>query len=263
MKRQVAVGLLWAFLGLGGGSLSLVMPALAQKRIVLPTPRTVTVRLSYDNGAGSGVIVAKRGDRYLVLTNYHVVDDAYEKNKPYTVLTFDGRQYTGRYLARVGKLDAAFVVFRANLDYPIARLGRAQSLSPNTKLMAVGFPNWVMLNPNLIENTRPKGFQAYRETIGLFHRLITNDRESLQEGYRLGYTNDVQNGMSGGAIFSSDNLLVGINGRLKNPIYGQASYELESGSRPTVKLYESLRNFSWGIPIEAVIHDIKKHTERL
>lgn len=262
MAKQVVIGLWCASLCLGWGYFPMSASVLTERRIVLPTPKTVTVRLSYDNGAGSGVIVGRKGNRYLVLTNYHVVDDAYDKGKPYTVLTFDGRRYPGRYLGRVERLDAAFVLFTANDSYPVARLGRAQDLSPNAGLVAVGFPNWVMLHPNLIENTQPKGFQAYRETKGTFYRLLPMG-ESLQEGYRLGYSNDVQNGMSGGAIFSTDNLLVGINGKLKHPMYGQASYQLESGAQPTGKLYESLRSFSWGIPIEALLNDINRYRERL
>ncbi|MFN3925789.1 MAG: serine protease [Pseudanabaenaceae cyanobacterium] len=231
-------------------------------RIVLPSPRTVTVRLIYEKGAGSGVIVARRGQRYLVLTNYHVVNDAYDKSKPYIVHTFDGRQHRGHYLARVGGLDAAFVVFSARESYPVARLGRADRLAPNSNLTAVGFPNWVMLSPNLVENTMPKGFQAYTETQGSFRQLIPA-QHGLREGYRLGYSNDVQIGMSGGAIFSSDNLLVGINGRLKQPFQEQTAYQLESGAYPTAKDYEAMRSLSWGIPIEALLSDIQRHKEGL
>jgi S1-C subfamily serine protease len=260
---RMAGGALALTLLMGSGYFPGSLPsAYAQKRVVLPNPKTVTVRIAYTDGAGSGVIVARKDNRFLVLTNYHVVDDAPSKRQPYTVHTFDGKRYMGQYWGRVGNLDAAFIVFSADQTYPVARLGRSSALAPDATLTAVGFPNWIMLSRDLIRNTIDQGFQAYTETNGNFRKLLS-PKESLQEGYRLGYSNDVQNGMSGGAIFSSDNLLVGINGRLKNPVYEVQAYRLESGATPSIQSYESMRNLSWGIPIESLLDEINKYKQRL
>ncbi|MCP2727067.1 serine protease [Limnofasciculus baicalensis] len=56
--------------------------------------------------------------------------------------------------------------------------------------------------------------------------------KSMALGYRLGYTNEIVEGMSGGPIFNSKGLLVGINGRMK---YGEPAfgiYGFEDGTQP-------------------------------
>lgn len=43
-------------------------------------------------------------------------------------------------------------------------------------------------------------------------------KKSLQEGYQLGYTNEIEQGMSGGPVLDQSGRLIAINGRLKYPL---------------------------------------------
>jgi hypothetical protein len=98
-----------------------------------------------------------------------------------------------------------------------------------------------------VQPTFDLGVRAFRLTWGNVS-LVLN--KSLAQGYRLGYTNRIESGMSGGPIFSDRGLLLGINGRLANrdPAFGV--YVFEDGTAPSPDLLEQILQASWGIPID-------------
>ena len=61
-----------------------------------------------------------------------------------------------------------------------------------------------------LEKTFDLGIEAFNFTTGEVSLL---PEKSLSQGYRLGYTNDIKVGMSGGPIFNDLGLLIGINGQ--------------------------------------------------
>jgi S1-C subfamily serine protease len=208
--------------------------------------RQMTVRILTNPGAGSGVIVERQGQIYTVLTNHHVVD--HSQNSRYTVLTEDGREYPGKLLSdeHFVNLDVALVQFSSEKSYRVSQMGDSQALSVGDLVYAAGFPNWKLINSGAVENTRDWGLKAFRLTAGQVEML---SERALSGGYRLGYTNDIENGMSGGPILDKNGRLIGINGRLKNPLQGIKVFVFTDGTQPSPELFERMKSLSWGIPL--------------
>jgi S1-C subfamily serine protease len=59
------------------------------------TAKAITVRIEDNaNGNGSGIIIKQEGERYYVLTAYHVVN---APGRKYTIVTPDGKTYPLNY----------------------------------------------------------------------------------------------------------------------------------------------------------------------
>jgi S1-C subfamily serine protease len=212
------------------------VPEIAQK---------ITVRILTDTDMGSGVIIERRGHRYTILTNHHVVQKS-EQNH-YEILTPDGRTHLGRWLRsqQFGNLDLALVEFSSNQSYQVAEIGNSNTLSVGDAVYAAGFPNW-HFEPGLAEDTRDWGLKAYRLTQG---RLEMLSRKPLESGYQIGYSNNIETGMSGGPILNQNGELIGVNGRQKYPLIGIDAFMFSDGSRPSEVEAERMVPLSWGIPI--------------
>jgi hypothetical protein len=121
------------------------------------------------------------------------------------------------------------VKFSDTRDYPIATIG---GVYPNQR--QDGF------------RSGDAGYVAetgqYRTTKGTLEQV--SDRP-LREGYSVGYSGDIVQGMSGGGIFV-DGELIGINGRSANPIL--SNYIYEDGTKPTDAEIQQMRAVNWGIP---------------
>ena len=167
--------------------------------------RQITVRIdSENNGNGSGVIIAKKGQTYYVVTNRHVV-----KNKDqYQVVTPDGKIHNLKpedILTSVNS-DAAIIKFKSYKNYQIANIAR-YSIPYERK-------QWIFISgfPGALNGTRKftSGFRFNRDK-GL---TVTNDNSVLQlsnTGYELIYTNLSQPGMSGGPVLDAKGRVIGIN----------------------------------------------------
>ncbi|GCA95367.1 tetratricopeptide repeat protein, partial [Microcystis aeruginosa] len=91
----------------------------------------------------------------------------------------------------------------------------------------------------------------YRTTKGTLEQV--SDRP-LREGYSVGYSGDIVQGMSGGGIFV-DGELIGINGRSAHPIL--SNYIYEDGTKPTDAEIQQMRAVNWGIPINTLLTYIR------
>lgn len=212
---------------------------------VLETAKQFTVRIMTNPGAGSGVIVGHSGQTYTVLTNGHVVADSV--NYKYTVLTDDGLTYPAQWLRSVQfkNLDLALVQFASKKAYRVAVMGDSTQLSLSDPVYAAGFPNWHYINANAIESTHNWGLRAFQLTTGKVGMILVR---SLPRGYQLGYTNEVENGMSGGPVLDRNGQLIGINGRLKYPFQGISAFTLTDGTIPSPELFQQMESLSWAIP---------------
>jgi serine protease Do len=212
------------------------VPEIAQK---------ITVRILGDDNMGSGVIIDRRGDSYTVLTNHHVVEKNEQNN--YTILTPDGRTHSGRWLRsqQFGNLDLALVEFSSNQSYQVAEMSNSNALSVGDAVYAAGFPNW-HFTPGRAEETRDWGLKAYRLTQGRVEML---SRKPLESGYQIGYSNNIETGMSGGPILNQNGELIGVNGRQKYPLIGIDAFIFSDGTRPSEVEAERMVPLSWGIPV--------------
>lgn len=218
----------------------------------------VTVRVFGENLAGSGVIIAQTAEIYTVLTNHHVVDISSEHQKcleseniEYHILTADEQKHRAKWLCQVNfaDLDLALVEFSSPNSYRVVQWGDSESLQPGDRLYASGFPNWRLVNPERIENTRELGWKAFKLTVGEVQMKLPL---SLASGYQLGYTNDIEQGMSGGPILNPNGQLMGINGRLKYPLQGISVFKLSDGTLPSMAQFRQMEALSWGIPTATV-----------
>lgn len=205
----------------------------------------VTVRILTNPGAGSGVIIGRRGQTYTILTNDHVV--ANTGGAHYKVLTRDGVTHPAQWLRarQFGNADLAVVQFSTKKIYKVAKIGNSQELSLGDPVYATGFPNWDFGNSG-VKDTREWGWKAFCLTTGKVGML---PGKALPRGYQLGYTNDVENGMSGGPVLDKNGYLIGINGRLKYPFQGQSAFIFADGTTPSVELFQQMEALSWAIPI--------------
>ncbi|BAY37678.1 tetratricopeptide repeat protein [Nostoc sp. NIES-2111] len=194
----------------------------------------ITLRVIGDNNGGSGTILAKRGNNYLVLTNSHVVRGV----RSIRLQTSDGKTYTAQTVpnTNVDKFDLALLEFQSNQNYCLLKVA---NLLPNTDtpVMAAGY-------------AAAKGEIVFRT--GTIQQISVR---SLKQGYQIGYTSDIEQGMSGGAIVNSRGELIGINGRSAYPILN-TGYVYPDGSRPSDEEIQQMRKLSWGIPISTFLAQV-------
>ncbi|MDJ0648930.1 MAG: serine protease [Xenococcaceae cyanobacterium MO_188.B19] len=216
-----------------------VLPDNTYNNDIYQLAQSTTVRIFHDKSSGSGIIINRRGNVYTVLTNWHVVST----DKSYRVLTQDGQTYAlQKSPKRLGKFDLALIEFNSFNDYQIATIGY-KSPQVGEKVYSAGFP---LYNHNRSTNTISLGIEIFHFSEG---EVSLIPAKSMLQGYQLGYTNDIEVGMSGGPIFNAEGLLIGINGRQKygDPDFG--AYIFEDGSDPDPAMLETMINSSWGIPI--------------
>jgi S1-C subfamily serine protease len=222
-----------------------------------PAARTaskVTVRIFTKSGSGSGVIINRQGKSYTVLTNDHVVVDSPESG--YEVLTPDGKIYKAHQLPTVNpdSLDLALVEFTSGENYQVVQFSQSPNISEGEVVYVSGFPAWhFVFNRDTIskvETTRNWGLSAFKLRPGNIKMYLD---ETLVGGYKLGFTNDFTQGMSGGPVLNQQGELVGISGLLKYPFQGINAFIFTDGTRPEREEYRRIESLSWAIPISTVV----------
>ena len=178
--------------------------------------RQQTVRIEDSAGNGSGVIVAKQGNTYYVLTAKHVLETPptnTQSKKRHTgtkLITYDQEVYqiqpTDIKLA--DGVDLAIVKFTSQANYPVAKLG-SYSPTQNTIVFASGYPAREKIDSPLWQwQLNPGGIEEREQ--GKFN---TQDRQSFSNGYDLIYSSISYGGMSGGGVFDTEGNVIGIHGR--------------------------------------------------
>jgi len=219
------------------------------KFAVLENAKLITVRILSKRSSGSGVIIDHQGQTYTVLTCNHVANSS--SNDKFSILTSNGKIYQG-YRKRLSSLenrnlDLALIQFQSSTSYRVAIVGRYQNISVGDTVYAAGFPNYQYYNSMPIAETINWGLKAYKLTTGKVSLILT--KQSLNRGYQLGNTNDVESGMSGGPLLDRLGQLVGINGRGKYPLQGIDAFFFSDGAMPSSELFHRMESLSWAIPI--------------
>lgn len=180
---------------------------------------------------GSGVIVAREGQTYFVLTAKHVVATEDE----YIIVTKEGRRYPLNYqtVKKIPGVDLALLQFTSDQTYAVATLANYDYDAKFKYVFVSGWPT--TQSPTA---TRQRLFRA-----GL---LISNDytlaflKDPVSEGYELFYTNITEVGMSGAPVLDTQGRVIGIHGSAE----GEKIYNEQTKELLRVKL-----GFSAGIPI--------------
>ena len=166
--------------------------------------------------SGSGVIVDRQEIKrknsqsiynYLVLTNAHVssgIDKFY-------IQTHEGFIHRGKIhpkakFERMGvKADLALLWFESPYQYETAIKKTSENLPDKSDFFVTGFPCKLSAVPS---TDCPAEFLFTKGKGWVIDRY-------LKDGYQLAFTNDTEEGTSGGAILDHQGHLVGINGRGK------------------------------------------------
>ena len=203
--------------------------------------KQITVRVRDKERGASGTIFARKGNSYLVVTNSHVVRRINNIN----IITADGQKYAAKILPNTNfdKFDLAIVEFTSNKKYclpsEIADRIASFEIKLETPVIAAGH---AVSEDKLVLIT------------GKIQQIIS--QPSLKDGYEIGYTGDIQQGMSGGPIISNTGNLIGINGISSYPLSNSA-YVYTNGKRPTNPEIQEFRKLSWGIPIKTVLAQVR------
>ena len=174
-------------------------PAQAQSaEAVGRVAEAITVRIE---GAtqGSGVLVKRDGNRYRVLTAWHVVSGQ-RPGEELDIYTPDGRRHSveQRSIKRLGEVDMAVLSFTSSDSYEVANVGDVKSVSSGSSIYVSGFPLPTSAVPSRI----------WRFLDG---KVIANATVAIPNGYQLLYSNPTLPGMSGGAVLNAQGQLVGIH----------------------------------------------------
>jgi tetratricopeptide (TPR) repeat protein/S1-C subfamily serine protease len=172
--------------------------------------RQTTVRIETKSGNGSGVIIAREGSSYYVLTAKHVVQNIATKQKYSNpqIITYDQDRHGLTSTIVAENVDMAVVKFSSRSNYPLAQLNEYQP--NNDDLVFVGgFPARQDINSPLWQWQLNPGFILSRES----GKLLTQNNLSFSNGYDLYYSSTSYGGMSGGPVFDTDGNIVGIHGR--------------------------------------------------
>jgi tetratricopeptide (TPR) repeat protein len=207
---------------------------------VQQTARNISVRITTENSGGSGVLIAKKGDSYLILTNAHVV----KRDTKIQIQAPDGQQYTATPLdgGFSAKYDLALLQFTSKTKYTLANLIDGSSLAPARKIYSAGFPF---------------DSKDIRITQGEVSQLSDIP---FEDGTQIGYVIDkgkkgIRQGMSGGAIFDDRGVFLGINTLSVAPVL--PNYTYNDGSKPLAKLNAQYRQANWGIPVYNFLTNVK------
>ncbi|MBE7383731.1 MAG: tetratricopeptide repeat protein [Leptolyngbya sp. SIO1E4] len=214
--------------------------SLSTEEDVYRIARDITVRVFANDHTGSGTLIDHHGDTYSVLTNAHVL----LAGTPFLIQTPDGSFHSAEEIEVadwIGK-DVALLQFRSSDGYATAALGEIADVAVDQPVMAAGFPN----------NTG-----MFVVTTGEISFLL---EQALESGYQIGYTNDVEQGMSGGPILNSQGEVIGINGRLPNPVLAPFRI-LESESTTAEVPYIDIENSSLGIPVTLTSESIESNID--
>jgi Do/DeqQ family serine protease len=156
-------------------------------------------RESKEVGLGSGVIVSSDG---FILTNNHVVADADEL----TVVTSDGRKFTGKVVGADPKTDIAVVKIEAT-GLPAATFADSEKLRVGDVVFAVGDPLGVGETVTMgIVSAKNRNVQILQDVDG-YEDFIQTDAA-------------INMGNSGGALVDAKGRFVGINSAIVSPSRG-------------------------------------------
>jgi S1-C subfamily serine protease len=168
----------------------------------------------------------------LVLTNNHVL----REDKEFTIQTHDGATYPAKPVnnAIQSNDDLALLEFTSEKSYQTATINSSAIPIVEQDILAVGY-------------AAETGKLVTQEgKIGLI------PDKTFKDGYSVGYSSNIVQGMSGGAILNVDGEVIGINGKSAFPIVN-TGYVYQDGSEPTAEEIEQYRQLSWGLSLNSFL----------
>ena len=198
--------------------------------------------ISKGKDSGSGVVVGKQGNKYLVLTNDSVV----RNHDNIVVKTADGINHQAAIMgvdSFFGSADdTALLSFSSGKNYQPVQLNSVDTGVEKKRIYAVGYSadmDKFIVEPGTIERIPIQPFK---------------------KGYQIGYTSNIIPGMSGGAILDELGDLVGINGNGASDLsYTDFRYE-EDRTKPTLKEIKQFKSLNWGLSTHRLLTKLNSET---
>jgi tetratricopeptide (TPR) repeat protein len=187
----------------------------------------ITVRIDSKNSDedGSGVIVAKQGRDYYVLTAGHVVgkksnlknkgcDSTDQEQEEYNIITPDGKNYEVKkdQITCFKGVDIAVVKFTSDKTYQMATLADYSLFGSKSPIFISGFPTEI--KKNNYQRKLTTGFfleSQFDITQARKANFLIQDFNSLRSELNMLYTALSSGGMSGGPVLDNRGHLIGIN----------------------------------------------------
>ncbi|MDZ7965262.1 MAG: serine protease [Nostoc sp. DedSLP03] len=216
--------------------------------------KTITVKISAKELLGSGSLLQRKGQIYIVITNAHVLRAA---KPPYEIKTPDGRVYQASVLqaAEFQEADLAVLQFRSpDVVYTVANIKDASSLQIGDEVFVGGFIS-NLTNQKLSTQAAKIFNNQFLFTSGKVTLLLD---KALEQGYQIGYTNDVRKGMSGAPLLNVYGEVVGINSLHKDPLW-ETPEVYQDGSQPDKSLQELITRSSMAVPLKKEV--LQNHWE--
>ena len=162
---------------------------------------------------------------------------------PYKIQTNDGKIYSAKLTKEndFGSKDLALLQFASPKQYQLGSIGTLPILGD--EVFAAGFP--------AIQEDEEK--LKFLLTTGKIALILP---KSLDDGYQIGYTNNIESGMSGGALLNRQGELIGINGKQSYPALDVPS-RFSDGSNVSADVHQQISRLSWAIPIETIVLKLK------
>ena len=168
-------------------------------QVAVPTTVQINNLLQADR-SGSGVIIARNGNTYTVLTANHVVKNP---NSEFVIRTSKGNEHpvTGvqGFPGGEGSPDLAIATFESEEEYAVAPISDSDQATIGSGVYISGYPL-----PAVGSTEREYAFT---------NGQVTNRRSNHPEGYTLRYDAVTRRGMSGGPVFDVSGRVVGIHGQ--------------------------------------------------
>jgi tetratricopeptide (TPR) repeat protein len=198
------------------------------------TAQSITVQIQDAQNpkrSGSGVIIKKAGQNYVVLTAQHVVQSA----TIFKITAPDGKQYSmiPGSIQNISTVDLALIEFTSTAPYSVAKMGNSDQSLLGTSSFVAGFPG----------TTAVRSEPTFYFTSG---EIAANANRPLKDGYAIAYNNPTLPGMSGGPVLNEQGELIGIHGRAESAAVPQNTQFSEN-------IYVLKTEFNYAIPINTFL----------
>jgi len=225
-------------------------PPLLPAKQLQKLAQSITVKIRSKGVLGTGILINKEGAIYTVLTNDHVLMAG---TPPYQIETPDGKIHPA--IGEETPLednDLGYVQFRSATDYQVASLGAASELKEGESVFVAGFPFQYRRDELPTAPSPPFSQEKLEGFVFRTGKVSGVLDKALAGGYRVGYTNLIDKGMSGGPLLNEEGEVVAVNGMHAEPLWGNP-YIYKDGSEPSKSEKERMSRYSWGIPIEIFV----------
>jgi serine protease Do len=200
-----------------------------------PTPDASSNIKSY---VGSGFVIDPSG---LVVTNYHVVEFAFE----ITVMFSDGTRLPGKTLSASRLADLAIVQVDAGHPLPSAHWGNSDQVQVGDQVLAAGNPFGIGLSV----------------TAGIVSGLNRDIQNSPYDDL-IQTDAPINHGNSGGPLFDMQGNVVGVNSTIISPTQGSAGIGFAIPANSARFVVDQLRTYGWvrpgwiGVKVQTVTNEI-------